>query len=60
MRHLKEIKGETLSFCGEVSGEFEKKSLPTSERIDFKVGAQVMMLINDPEKTLGEWIDWSG
>jgi len=41
---------------GVLTGEFDRKSLPTHSRLELKIGAQVMMLNND---TNGRWINGS-
>lgn len=51
---LSEIKGDVLCYRGEIEGQFHSKDLPTSELLEFKTGAQVMLLNND---TLGRWIN---
>ena len=55
-QRLKSLSGEANVYQGVVSGEFERKSLPTPERLEFKFGAQVMMLNNDPDK---RWVNGS-
>lgn len=41
---------------GEISGKFEQKNLPTQFSLQMKVGAQVMLLNNDPA---GRWVNGS-
>ena len=41
---------------GEISGKFEQKNLPTQFSLQMKVGAQVMLLNNDPS---GRWVNGS-
>jgi len=53
---LKELLGPEYAYQGIVSGEFERKSLPTQEVLCFKKGAQVMMLNNDADK---RWVNGS-
>lgn len=51
---LSQLDGVTYRYAGTISGEFEKKNLPTQQTLELKVGAQVMMLTNDPEK---RWVN---
>jgi len=53
---LKQINEELYNFQGEVSGDFAIKNLPTMFSLDLKLGAQVMLLMNDP---MGRWINGS-
>ena len=55
-QHLQSLSGYPKIYQGAISGEFEHKSLPTPEVLELKVGAQVMMLNNDPEK---RWVNGS-
>jgi len=55
-QHLQGLSGTPRIYQGTVSGEFERKSLPTPEALELKSGAQVMMLNNDPEK---RWVNGS-
>ena len=56
MEELRRLNSECEVFHGEVEGEFQKKSLPTDEELELKVGAQVMMLNNDQG---GRWVNGS-
>jgi ATP-dependent DNA helicase PIF1 len=57
MTRMKQLPGDARRCTGTVSGEFEKsKNLPTQEALELKIGAQVMMLTNDPEK---RWVNGS-
>ncbi len=48
---------ERSYYCeGTLAGEFESRTLPTHESLELKVGAQVMLLNNDPG---GRWINGS-
>ncbi|CAM1351142.1 helix-turn-helix domain-containing protein [Tenacibaculum halocynthiae] len=49
---LKELKTRSSYFEAEVSGKFNENSYPNSEKLELKVGAQVMFIKNDssPEK----------
>jgi ATP-dependent DNA helicase PIF1 len=51
---LETLDGETLGYDGIVEGDFDKSSLPTDERLELKIGAQVMLLTNDPQ---GRWVN---
>ncbi len=55
-QRLKSLTGYPKIYQGAVSGEFERKSLPTPEVLELKSGAQVMMLNNDPDK---RWVNGS-
>jgi len=56
MQRLQGLTGFPRIYQGVVSGEFERKSLPTPETLELKVGAQVMMLNNDTDK---RWVNGS-
>ncbi len=51
---LSKIKGREFIYHGYIKGEFSESELPTSERLQLKLNAQVMLLNNDP---LGRWIN---
>ncbi len=51
---LRQLETEERTFFGRITGEFEKNALPTDELLTLKIGAQVMMLNNDP---YGRWIN---
>ncbi|KKW42696.1 MAG: TPR domain protein [Candidatus Magasanikbacteria bacterium GW2011_GWA2_56_11] len=53
-RELAQLKGTEHVYPGTVKGVFDYKALPTDMTLAVKVGAQVMMLTNDPE---GRWIN---
>lgn len=53
---LKNLAGQEYLYHGIISGEFERKSLPTQEALCLKKGAQIMMLNNDSEK---RWVNGS-
>jgi len=49
---LNKIKNRSYYFDAEVSGKFNENSFPNSEKLELKIGAQVMFIKNDssPEK----------
>ncbi|MBF0479562.1 MAG: AAA family ATPase [Candidatus Omnitrophica bacterium] len=53
-KELSKLIGPKRRFSAEVSGKFDPKSYPTKEDLELKVGAQVMMLNNDPES---RWVN---
>ncbi len=53
---LMKLTGRSYNYQGVLSGEFERKSLPTQESVSLKKGAQIMMLNNDTEK---RWVNGS-
>jgi len=55
-QRLQSLTGFPKIYQGVLSGEFERKSLPTPEILELKTGAQVMMLSNDPDK---RWVNGS-
>ena len=53
---LSRLGGRAYSYDGFIEGDFERSSLPTDERLEVKVGAQVMLLNNDSQ---GRWVNGS-
>ncbi|MCA9408890.1 MAG: AAA family ATPase [Candidatus Omnitrophica bacterium] len=53
---LKKLKTKSHRFEGELTGDFDYKSLPTNLILDLKEGAQVMLLNNDQN---GRWVNGS-
>ncbi len=53
---LSKLLVEEEIFYGEVTGDFGKRTLPTQMELALKVGAQVMLLSNDPG---GRWVNGS-
>ncbi len=51
---LAKLPDKEHSFTGTVSGAFEARAFPTDMTLTLKMGAQIMMLTNDPE---GRWIN---
>lgn len=47
-RELQALEAEAHAFPGTIDGKFEDKYLPTSKRLELKLGSQVMFLNNDP------------
>ena len=63
-KHLTELEGDSVTFLGNIKGEFPLSSLPTPMELDVKVGAQVIFIKNDKDKrwvngTLGRITDIS-
>lgn len=54
--HLNKLFNERFTFTGKADGKFETKYLPTSETLELKVGAQIMMVANDKK---GRWVNGS-
>ncbi len=54
--HLEKIKGETYTFEGEITGDFPNGSLPTPQKLELKIGAQIMFIKNDTEH---RWVNGS-
>lgn len=48
---LQKISEKVHSFAATIEGDFSEKAYPADERLLLKVGAQVMFVKNDPEKT---------
>lgn len=55
-RMLRQLSGDICQFDGTVEGEFDQAAFPTQKFLELKVGAQVMLLNNDPE---GRWVNGS-
>ena len=53
---LDELEGRSYYYEGTLAGEFGSRNLPTHEVLELKIGAQVMLLNNDPG---GRWINGS-
>ena len=47
--HLQALSGESVTYHGEITGDFPANSLPTPESLELKTGAQVMFIKNDME-----------
>jgi len=50
LQHLDDLPGETKVFKAEIKGDFPPYSYPTEEKLELKVGAQVMFVKNDPSR----------
>ena len=48
--HLERLKGRTVVYTGEVSGDFPPSAYPTDLNLRLKKGAQVIFLRNDAER----------
>lgn len=55
-KKLEEIDGKEYRYRGVVEGDFPPSDLPTGLEVTLKIGAQVMLLNNDP---YGRWINGS-
>jgi len=55
-QRLGELQSQSYCTEGTVTGKFESRNLPTHQILELKVGAQVMLLNNDPS---GRWINGS-
>ncbi|MCK5180729.1 MAG: AAA family ATPase [Candidatus Omnitrophica bacterium] len=53
---LDELEGRSYYYEGTLAGEFGARNLPTHEVLELKIGAQIMLLNNDPG---GRWINGS-
>jgi len=52
--HLNALNGKMVSFPAIINGDFAKEYFPTGRDLQAKVGAQIMMLNNDPKK---RWVN---
>ncbi|WPR75208.1 ATP-dependent DNA helicase [Algoriphagus sp. NG3] len=55
-RKLSLLSTPVLSYWASVEGDFERKNFPTDEELKLKVGSQVMLLKNDPDR---RWVNGS-
>ncbi|MGC9042751.1 MAG: AAA family ATPase [Myxococcota bacterium] len=51
---LSRIDSELHTFIGNITGEFDEKLLPTDIELNLKIGAQIMLVNNDPD---GRWVN---
>ncbi len=56
MKHLSQLQEDTLYYEGKIQGDFKQDALPTQINLQLKIGAQVMLLNNDP---YGRWVNGS-
>lgn len=54
--HLGKLFNERFTYSGNKTGKFDTKALPTSDTLEVKIGAQIMMVANDKE---GRWVNGS-
>ncbi|MDR3425199.1 MAG: AAA family ATPase [Alphaproteobacteria bacterium] len=54
--HLAALKGKAHRAKAEIKGDFTKEYFPTATDLQFKIGAQIMMLNNDSDK---RWVNGS-
>lgn len=52
--HLERLQAKEKVYTGDIEGDFEEKDLPTALDLKVKVGAQVMLLNNDPQR---RWVN---
>lgn len=48
-QNLATLRGKSRLFAAQIVGDFPESSYPTEQELEFKVGAQVMFIKNDPE-----------
>ncbi len=53
-KKLAELPGEPVSFFGEIRGDFPESSLPTSQELTLKPGAQIIFIKNDFDR---RWVN---
>jgi len=53
---LRALPGREYTLAGVIDGDFDRRALPTDENLRLKIGAQVMLIANDPS---GEWVNGS-
>ena len=51
-KKLAELPGEPVTFSGEITGDFPESSLPTSQELVLKPGAQIIFIKNDFDRRL--------
>lgn len=55
-QRLNRLEGSLYSFKAFIQGDFAKDSYPTAEDLQFKIGAQIMLVNNDPKR---RWVNGS-
>ena len=53
-KELSKLSGKYFSYKGQIEGQFDKNYIPTEIDLKLKIGAQVMLLNNDPSR---RWIN---
>ena len=53
-KKLAELPGEPITFSGEITGDFPESSLPTSQELVLKPGAQIIFIKNDFDR---RWVN---
>lgn len=53
-KKLAELPGEPVTFSGEITGDFPESSLPTSQELVLKLGAQIIFIKNDFDR---RWVN---
>lgn len=53
-KKLAELPGEPVTFSGEITGDFPESSLPTSQELVLKPGAQIIFIKNDSDR---RWVN---
>lgn len=53
-QHLRKLPGDTVTFHGEVKGDFPENSLPSPMGLEIKVGAQIIFIKNDIDR---RWVN---
>jgi hypothetical protein len=57
---MTELKADLQTWKAKITGEISKEDYPTAEMLEFKVGAQVMMLVNEYSTTGSiKWVNGS-
>lgn len=51
---LNSLEGEAITLEGKIEGTFPLNSLPTSQNLTIKIGAQIIFIKNDPDK---QWVN---
>ncbi|PCH57175.1 MAG: AAA family ATPase [Legionellales bacterium] len=54
--HLDAIKGKTYTATASIKGDFGKEYFPTATKLQFKIGAQIMLLNNEQKR---KWVNGS-